>query len=138
MLNFDIEKYYNDLEETNKQLAELKKRKVVLEDAIIDNFAEKFNDLLSQKPEPFGAANVVFGEFDMTYTSPKKVTWDQAELAKLHKKISEHEDASVYIKTEYSVSETAYKNWPEDIKAAFLPARSVSNGKSTIEIEKLT
>lgn len=137
MLNFDIDKYYDDLEETNAQLAELKKRKAALEDAIKNNFMEKFNQMLGDKAEPFGSVSFTFGEFGVTYTSPKKVTWDQKELAALRKKIAEHEDPDAYIKAEYDVSETAYKNWPEDIKAAFLPARSVSNGKATIKIEKL-
>lgn len=136
MKNFDIEQHYNELEAVNHQLAELKNRKASLENDIIQNFRDEFEHLLREKDEPFGKVNVVFGEFDMHYTVPKKVQWNQEKLAKIREKIGQFENPDQYIKVKYDVSETAFKNWPDDIKEVFMPARTVCNGSAKIEIEK--
>lgn len=137
MKNIDIEKYYNELNALDTELNELKKRRDAVKSEIVGAFEDEFKGALKSKPEPFGKVNVVYGEYDMHYTVPKKVVWDQKKLAEIYKMIGEHEDPGQYIKVSYDVNEIAYKNWPQDIKDVFEPARTVKPGSAQFVIVNL-
>ena len=133
--NFKTDEYFKQINDIEDQIKELKRQKSALEADVMENFKEQFDNLLRQKDEPFGKVSLCHGEFVLEYTRPKKVEWDQDKVADLYKKISEHEDPSLYIKTKYDISETAYKNWPEAIKNTFLKARTVKNGPQKVTIK---
>lgn len=137
MTNLDLKQYANELHAIDTEMSVLKKRKTSLENDIIQYYAEDMAEAYSTKAEPFGKVTLSFNDVELCAITPKRVEWDQAKLAELYKRIGQHEDASQYIDVKYSVSETKYKSWPEDIKAAFLPARTIKPGAVKIEIDNL-
>jgi hypothetical protein len=57
---------------------------------------------------------------------PKKVDWDQTRLAALSEQIrAGGEDPGQYVEVSFKVSERAYTAWPDRIRTAFEPARTV-------------
>ena len=68
-------------------------------------------------------------------TLPKRVKWDQAELAKAVETIkSWGERPEDYVEIEIKVSETKYSAWPPAIASIFEPARTIETGKAKIEL----
>jgi len=66
---------------------------------------------------------------------PKKVEWDQARLAALSEQIrAGGEDPGQYVEVSFKVSERAYTAWPERIRQAFEPARTVRTGRQTFKL----
>jgi len=75
-----------------------------------------------------GAVNVVA---DL----PKKVDWDQAQLAALVESIrAEGDDPSEYVDIAFKVLERKYAAWPSAIRAAFEAARTVRVGKPSFRL----
>lgn len=95
----------------------------------------EIQQLLKAKDEPFGDVKIIVGNREVKVNVPKKVSWEQKKLAEKRKLIIEAGDnPDVYIDTEYSVSETAYKKWPDDVREFFQDARTVSAGNPSIKI----
>lgn len=66
---------------------------------------------------------------------PKKVEWDQRQLAVLVERIrASGENSADYVSIEFTVSERAYGAWPESIRKAFAPARTVRTGKPAFRL----
>ncbi len=122
------------LEEASKNAdIELKRAK----NELLERKKSEIKIALAQKAEPYGSVSAVVGAYKISYTTPKKVEWEQEGLAELYKQIAADpdEDPREYIKTEYKVSEDAYKNWPTNLKASFEPHRTVKTGSVSIKIE---
>lgn len=134
--NFDIAFYEGRISEIDAEIAKLtKERKNLLSD-VAAQYKDDIEERYSLKDEPFGAAKIPLGDFEIETNWPKKVDWDQEKLAALYKKISQHESPELYIDVKYTVSETAYKKWPTDVAQAFEPARTVKHGSQTIKIKR--
>ncbi len=70
------------------------------------------------------------GAVEIAVELPKRVEWDGRRLAALAEQIrAGGEDPAEYIETALRVSERAYAAWPERIRQAFEPARTVRTGK---------
>ena len=70
------------------------------------------------------------GSVEITAELPKRVEWDQRRLATLAEQIrAGGEDPRDYLEVSFRVSERAYTAWPERIRKAFEPARTVRTGK---------
>ncbi|MQM32141.1 MAG: hypothetical protein CRU78_17190, partial [Candidatus Accumulibacter phosphatis] len=66
----------------------------------------------------------------ITADLPKKVEWDQKQLADITRRIAASgDDPSQYVEISYRVSETKFNAWPESLKSAFVPARTLKTGK---------
>ncbi|RDE49467.1 MAG: hypothetical protein DVS81_16465 [Candidatus Accumulibacter meliphilus] len=66
----------------------------------------------------------------ITADLPKKVEWDQKQLADITRRIAASgDDPSQYVEVTYRVSETKFNAWPESLKSAFAPARTLRTGK---------
>jgi hypothetical protein len=75
------------------------------------------------------------GAVEIAADLTKRVDWDQARLAKLITQIrAGGEDPAEYVETSFKVSERAYIAWPERIRAAFEPARTVRTGRQTFKL----
>lgn len=75
------------------------------------------------------------GSVEIAVDLPKKVDWDQPRLATLFEQIrAGGEDPGQYVEVSFKVSERAYTAWPERIRAAFEPARTVRTGKPTYHL----
>lgn len=70
------------------------------------------------------------GHVQVTADLPKKVEWDQKKLADLVRRMTANGDnPAEYIEISYRVSETKFNAWPETLKSAFAPARTLKTGK---------
>ncbi len=132
--NFDIHWYHDELMALRANVKETKRLEKNLISEVLQQYGESISDLLSLKGEPYGIVSAEDSGFVIKADTPKKVTWDQEMLAEIYEKIKKHEDPSPYIKVKYEVSETAYKNWSDDIKEVFSPARTESHGTTKIDI----
>lgn len=66
----------------------------------------------------------------ITADLPKRVEWDQKRLAEIVRRIAAGgEDPTQYVEVSYRVSETKFNAWPETLKSAFAPARTLKPGK---------
>ena len=78
------------------------------------------------------------GAVEVVADLPKKVEWDQRRLAELVNRIrAGGEDPGEYVEISFRVSERAYAAWPERIRAAFEPARTVRTAKPTYRLSLL-
>ncbi|MBX6382602.1 MAG: hypothetical protein IRZ07_06450 [Microbispora sp.] len=74
-------------------------------------------------------------EVEVTAELPKRVEWDQRRLADLAAQIrAGGEDPSEYLEVSFKVPERAYVAWPERIRKAFEPARTVRTGRQTFRL----
>lgn len=93
--------------------------------------------LLKAKDEPFGDVSIIVGNHKVKINTPKKVDWDQTKLKTIYDQIvDDGANPDVYIKTEYSVSETAFKSWDSDTQDFFRDARTVTAGNPGLKIIK--
>jgi len=75
------------------------------------------------------------GAVEVVADLPKKVEWDQAQLAAMADRIrAGGEDPSEYLEVSLKVPERAYVAWPERIRQAFEPARTVRSGRQTFKL----
>ena len=80
----------------------------------------------------FGVCHLNDGDLRITVDLPKKVTWDQAQLAATAARIAAAGDTVAhYIDVDYSVSESRFNNWPPALKEQFAQARTVKAGKAS-------
>ena len=80
---------------------------------------------------------VRFADGDCTIVAdlPKKVDWDQAELATLVSAIrAEDGDPAEYVDTVIRVPERKYAAWPRHIRTAFERARTVRSGTLKVQV----
>lgn len=79
------------------------------------------------------------GNVRVTADLPKKVDWDQKQLAELVDRIAAAGDnPAEFIETTYRVSETKYQAWQESLRSQFTPARTVKVGKASYRLALLS
>jgi len=79
------------------------------------------------------------GSVEVTAELSKKVEWDQARLARLAEEIrTGGENPLDYLEIAFKVPERAYTAWPERIRKAFEPARTVQTGRPTYRLTLLS
>lgn len=77
------------------------------------------------------------GEFVVKIEVPKKVKWDDDKLLAVCRQLeAAGEDPAEFVTFRPTVSETAFKSWPERFRTLFLPARTTSPGKVKITISR--
>lgn len=104
---------------------------------LVNRRKSEIEKLLKAKDEPFGDITLIVGNRQIKVNIPKKVKWDNKKLSSIYTKINEDgADPDEYIDVEFSVSETKYKAWPEDLKKEFLPARTVTPGNPSLKIKE--
>lgn len=83
----------------------------------------------------FGVVHLNDGPLRVTVDVPKRVSWDQAQLAAIARRIAAAgEKVEDYLDVEYSVSESRFSNWPPALRAGFEAARTVKPGKPTFRL----
>ena len=123
------------LAEAAESAAKLAKKK--LGNELLNRKAGQIKFAYSEKPEPFGVVNLSVAEKNIKLDTVKKVEWEQSELEKLWKKIeADGADPKQYINVVYSVSETLYKTFGDNLRAYFDPARTVRAGSTSIKISE--
>jgi hypothetical protein len=101
-------------------------------------YAERARALRLAAGKDTGVVHFDDGRVRVTADLPKRVEWDQARLAQLARRITANgDDPGEYLEVAYRVSETRFNAWPESIRGAFLPARTVKTGKPAFRLALL-
>jgi hypothetical protein len=86
-----------------------------------------------------GTVRLQDGTVEITAELPKRVEWDQTRLAALVEQIrAGGEDPGEYVEVGFRVPERAYVAWPERIRQAFEPARTVRTGRPVYRLTILS
>jgi hypothetical protein len=98
--------------------------------AVEVKFADRAHALRLAAGKDTGVVHFDDGRVRITADLPKRVEWDQQRLAEIVRRIAESgEDPTEYVEIGYRVSETKFNAWPESLKNAFAPARTLKTGK---------
>lgn len=109
---------------------ELKKSKELLEEVMHKKFDKEVEKHLSKDGRLSGRVH-----FDCWLAEkPKKVIWDQEQLATIAKSISAVNREKM-IKVSYTVEERKFSAWDEDTRSMFMPARSIEFGKIRYQLK---
>lgn len=101
-------------------------------------YAERAAQLRLAAGKDTGVVHFDDGGVRVTADLPKRVEWDQARLAELFQQITATgDDPREYVDLTYRVSETKFNAWPESIRRAFIPARTVKTGNSSFRLALL-
>lgn len=118
----------------------LRLRRGVFEAALERRYGAKQQQARIDRGKDTGLIRLLDGNFTVKVDTPnRKVEWDQAKLREIDERILKAGDnPSIYmrIETVRSVREQAYNDFPEAIRNAFEPARTVKVGKLSYSFER--
>jgi hypothetical protein len=113
--------------------AAVKSAKMVLDRldaALALRYADPAQALRREQGKDTGVVRFEDGPVTIMADLPKRVDWDQKQLASLLTRIRESgENPAEYVDITIKVPERKYAAWPSHIRAAFEPARTVKTGK---------
>jgi hypothetical protein len=122
-------------EEADEALRAAKATRDWLEGAIAQRYADRARSLRRDAGKDTGTIRFNDGPVTVVADLPKKVDWDQAQLAALAERIrAEGDDPSEYVDIAFKVPERKYNAWPSHIQNAFQEARTVRTGKETFKL----
>ena len=122
-------------EDAEAALKDAKTLKDWLDGAIGLRFAEKAQGLRRDAGKDTGTVRLVEDGVTVVADLPKRVEWDQAQLAAVVERIrAEGDDPAEYVDVAFKVPERKYAAWPEAIRRSFEPARTVRAGKLTFKL----
>ena len=112
------------------EVTQAKKQLEHIEHAIDMRYAQRAKSLRLAQGKDTGVVHFDDGHVRITADLPKKVEWDQAKLNDITRRIAANgEDPTEYVEISYRISETKFNAWPETLKSAFAPARTLKTGK---------
>lgn len=117
-------------EEARSRLDIAKRALDWIEGAIAMRYEQRAIGARAAAGKDTGTVRFQDGNVEVTADLPKKVEWDQRRLTALAEQIrAGGEDPGEYVEVSFKVAERAYAAWPERIRSAFEPARTVRTGK---------
>ena len=126
-------------EEVRSRLDTAKRALDWIEGAIAMRYEQRAIGARAAAGKDTGTVRFQDGNVEVTADLPKKVEWDQRRLAALAEQIrAGGEDPGEYVEVSFKVAERAYSAWPERIRNAFEPARTVRTGKPTYRLTILS
>ncbi len=121
---FQLKNYATDLLSVARAIVEHIDRALELK------YADRAHALRLAAGKDTGIVHFDDGHVRVTADLPKRVEWDQRRLAEVVRRIANGgEDPAEYVEISYRVSETKFNAWPESLKSAFAPARTLKTGK---------
>jgi hypothetical protein len=117
-------------EEAEDAFRAAKNCKAWIEGAIELKYEEQAQTLRQQIGKDTGTVHFDDNGIRITADLPKKPVWDQTQLAEISERIriggdNPHE----FIDITYKVPERKYTAWPDHLRKAFEPARTLKTGK---------
>ncbi len=107
-----------------------KKAKDWIDGAIALRFADHVQALRREAGKDTGTVRFEQDGVTVVADLPKRVDWDQALIAGVVERIrAAGDDPTQYVDIAIKVPERKYTAWPESIRTAFAPARTVRAGK---------
>ncbi len=103
--------------------------------ALEQRYAEQAQQARLAAGKDFGVVHLDDGSVRVTVDSPKRVTWNQAQLAETAGRIAASgERVKDYLDIEYAIPEARYSNWPLVLREQFAAARTVKPGKTSFRL----
>jgi hypothetical protein len=122
-------------DEADEALREAKLTVAWLDGALTQKYAERAKAARADAEKDFGVARFVDGDVTVVADLPKKVEWDQRDLADLVERIKANgKDPRDYVEVSLKVAERNYTSWPNHIRSLFEPSRTVRAGKETFQL----
>ncbi len=107
-----------------------KKAKDWIDGAIALRFADHVQTLRREAGKDTGTVRFEQDGVTVVADLPKRVDWDQALITAVVERIrAAGDDPTQYVDIAIKVPERNYTAWPENIRTAFAPARTVRTGK---------
>ena len=98
-------------------------------------YAETARQLRRAVAKDCGTVHFSDEAVQITAELPKRVEWDQQRLAEITRRIvADGDDPAEYVEISYRVPESRFNAWPESLKRAFAPARTVRPGKASYQL----
>ena len=129
-----------DLQQVQAEASELLRKSKALKDwidgAVALKYEQRAQAIRQEQGKDTGKVHFVDDGIRVTSELSKRPEWDQQKLAEIAKRIAEAgDDPAEFIDVAYKVSERKYTAWPESLRAAFKPARTLKTGKPTFHLE---
>ncbi len=122
-------------EEARSRLDIAKRALDWIEGAIAMRYEQRAIGARAAAGKDTGTVRFQDGNVEVTADLPKRVEWDQSRLTALTEQIrAGGEDPDVFVEVSFKVAERAYAAWPDRIRAAFEPARTVRTGRATYRL----
>ena len=112
-----------------------KQAKAKLDAALVRRFGDLERAARAESGKDFGTVHFNDGPLRVTVDQPKRVSWDQTQLAAIAGRITASgERVEDYMDVEFSVSESRFNNWPAALRSQFEAARTVKPGKPSFRL----
>lgn len=123
--------------EWEEQAAALSSRARAAREEYLHRKRAAIAEAYTAKGDPFGVIHLYDGEYELELNTPKRVEWDQEQLAALQAVIRDewNSDPAEFIEAKLSVKESKYKAWPSELKARFETARVVKAGTPSLTLK---
>lgn len=113
----------------------LKKARAKFDAALDIAYGEQARTALRESGRDFGTTHIDDGALHIKFDLPKKVSWNQQQLAEIAERIvASGEKVDAYIDVKLSVSESRFTNWPPALQQQFAAARTVDSGKPSFTL----
>ncbi len=122
-------------EELNAHLNDARQLKERLDAALDRRFGQRARAIRASHGKDAGTVRFEDGAVTITADLPKRVVWDQKQLAAIAGRIrAGGEDPTEYVDIAFKVPERKFTAWPAHIRAAFEDARMVKTGKPSYRL----
>ena len=122
-------------QQANQGMAHAKAAKEWVDGAIAQKYAGDAQSKRQDLDKDTGSVVLVDEGYRITADLPKRTHWDQKMLAGIAKRIvSSGDDPAQFMEIAYKVPERKYQAWPDSIRDAFTPARTLKTGKQTFKL----
>ena len=122
-------------QESEATLKQAKAAKSRLDGALVLKYATLAAEARRAAGKDTGTVRFDDGEITVVADLPKRVDWDQAQLATMVERIrAAGDDPAEYVEISFKVAERNYAAWPRAIREGFEPARTVRPGQLTIQL----
>jgi hypothetical protein len=121
--------------EIDDRLKRDKAAKARLDAALTVRYATRAAEERQAQAKDTGTVRFDDGDFTVVADLPKRVEWDQSQLAAMVERIrAAGDDPAEYVDIAFKVPERKYAAWPDAIRQGFEPARTVKTGALKVEI----
>ena len=121
--------------EIDERLKHDKDLKARLDGALVVRYSARAAEARQAQGKDTGTVRFDDGDFTVVADLPKRVDWDQVLLAATVERIrAAGDDPDQYVDVSYKVPERKYAAWPDGIRGAFEPARTVRVGALKVEL----
>lgn len=106
-----------------------------LDAGLLARYAARAAEIRQAQAKDTGTVRFEDGDFTVVADLPKRIDWDQGQLAAMVERIRLSGDTpGQYVDIAYKVPERKYAAWPEAIRASFELARKVRTGTLKIDL----